>query len=77
MTRNLKMVLAAAALALSAQGVQADKADDTLRIGWGVDGVMVNADDEALRGNRQNLLKALRDLFLQVADISQLVVGSK
>ncbi len=39
------------------------------------DGVMVNADDDALRNNRLNLLKALRDLFLQVADISQLVVG--
>ena len=39
------------------------------------DGVMVNADDEALRDNRLNLLKILRDLFLEVADISQLVVG--
>ena len=39
------------------------------------DGVMVNADDEALRNNRLNLLKDLRELFLQVADISQLVVG--
>jgi glycyl-tRNA synthetase beta chain len=39
------------------------------------DGVMVNADDTALRNNRLNLLKSLRDLFLQVADISQLVVG--
>ena len=39
------------------------------------DGVMVNADDAALRDNRLNLLKALRELFLQVADISQLVVG--
>jgi glycyl-tRNA synthetase beta chain len=39
------------------------------------DGVMVNADDSALRNNRLNLLKQLRDLFLQVADISQLVVG--
>jgi glycyl-tRNA synthetase beta subunit len=28
-----------------------------------------------LRRNRLNLLKALRDLFLQVADISQLVVS--
>ena len=41
------------------------------------DGVMVNADDAALRENRLNLLKALRDLFLQVADISHLVVSSK
>ena len=39
------------------------------------DGVMVNADDSALRHNRLNLLKKLRDLFLQVADISQLVVS--
>lgn len=39
------------------------------------DGVMVNAEDETLRNNRLNLLKTLRDLFLQVADISQLVVG--
>lgn len=39
------------------------------------DGVMVNADDQALRNNRLNLLRALRELFLQVADISQLVVG--
>jgi glycyl-tRNA synthetase beta chain len=38
------------------------------------DGVMVNADDESLRNNRLNLLKALRDQFLEVADISQLVV---
>ena len=39
------------------------------------DDVMVNADDEALRANRLNLLKGLRDRFLQVADISQLVVA--
>jgi glycyl-tRNA synthetase beta chain len=39
------------------------------------DGVMVNAEDPALRLNRLNLLKSLRDLFLQVADISQLVVS--
>ncbi|MBT3409234.1 MAG: glycine--tRNA ligase subunit beta [Halieaceae bacterium] len=39
------------------------------------DEVMVNAEDEALRNNRLNLLKALRDQFLKVADISQLVVG--
>ena len=41
------------------------------------DGVMVNAEDAELRQNRLNLLKALRDLFLRVADISQLVVSSK
>ena len=39
------------------------------------DGVMVNAEDAALRNNRLNLLKDLRDIFLQVADISQLVVS--
>jgi glycyl-tRNA synthetase beta chain len=39
------------------------------------DDVMVNADDAALRSNRLNLLKALRDLFLEVADISLLVVS--
>ncbi|TXS93712.1 glycine--tRNA ligase subunit beta [Parahaliea maris] len=39
------------------------------------DGVMVNAEDETLRNNRLNLLQALRQRFLQVADISQLAVG--
>jgi glycyl-tRNA synthetase beta chain len=39
------------------------------------DDVMVNAEDESLRCNRLNLLKALRDQFLEVADISQLVVA--
>jgi len=39
------------------------------------DDVLVNADDESLRRNRLSLLKALRDLFLEVADISQLVVA--
>ena len=37
------------------------------------DNVMVNADDLALRNNRLALLKQLRDLFLEVADISLLV----
>lgn len=36
------------------------------------DQVMVNADDVAVRANRLALLKQLRDLFLQVADISVL-----
>jgi len=35
----------------------------------------VNAEDASLRHNRLNLLKVLRELFLQVADISQLVVA--
>ncbi len=39
------------------------------------DGVMVNTEDEALRNNRLNLLKDLRDIFMQVADISLLVVS--
>jgi glycyl-tRNA synthetase beta chain len=39
------------------------------------DGVMVNVEDQALRNNRLNLLKDLRDIFLQVADISKLVVS--
>ncbi|MFV0276644.1 MAG: glycine--tRNA ligase subunit beta [Parahaliea sp.] len=39
------------------------------------DGVMVNTEDQALRDNRRNLLHALRQRFLQVADISQLVVS--
>lgn len=36
------------------------------------DQVMVNADDVAVRANRLALLKQLRELFLQVADISVL-----
>jgi glycyl-tRNA synthetase beta chain len=36
------------------------------------DKVMVNAEDMAVRSNRQALLKQLRELFLQVADISVL-----
>ncbi|WNO59690.1 glycine--tRNA ligase subunit beta [Rheinheimera sp. MMS21-TC3] len=36
------------------------------------DNVMVNADDAAVKLNRQALLKQLRELFLQVADISVL-----
>ena len=40
------------------------------------DGVMVNAEDAELRDNRLNLLRDLRDLFLQVADISLLAVST-
>ncbi len=36
------------------------------------DSVLVNADDQAVRSNRYALLKQLRNLFLQVADISLL-----
>ncbi len=45
MTWNRTILAAAAALALGAQAVQAGKSDDTLRVAWGVDGVMVNADN--------------------------------
>lgn len=38
------------------------------------DDVMVMVDDEAIRDNRLALLHSLRNLFLNVADISQLVV---
>ena len=37
------------------------------------DGVMVNAEDEAIRGNRLAILKKLSGLFGAVADISRLV----
>ncbi len=36
------------------------------------DNVMVNADDAAVRTNRQAILQRLRELFLQIADISVL-----
>jgi glycyl-tRNA synthetase beta chain len=39
------------------------------------DSVMVNTDDIPTRNNRLNLLKQLRDLFLDVADISMLAVA--
>jgi len=39
------------------------------------DGVLVNVDDLSVRNNRLNLLKKLRDLFLGVADVSQLAVA--
>ncbi len=39
------------------------------------DDVMVNVEDAPLRDNRLNLLKELRDLFLEVADISLLAVA--
>ncbi len=40
------------------------------------DDVMVMADDEAVRQNRLALLAELRALFLDVADISRLSLGS-
>jgi len=39
------------------------------------DGVMVMAEDEALRNNRLALLQQLRNLFLEVADISYLAAS--
>ena len=39
------------------------------------DDVMVMVDDPAIRDNRLALLNSLRSLFLNVADISQLVVS--
>ena len=39
------------------------------------DDVMVMADDEVVRNNRLALLSQLRDLFLDVADISRLSIG--
>lgn len=39
------------------------------------DDVMVNVEDASLRDNRLNLLKRLRNLFLEVADISLLAVS--
>ncbi|NQX87205.1 MAG: glycine--tRNA ligase subunit beta [Halioglobus sp.] len=39
------------------------------------DSVLVNTEDQALRTNRLNLLMRLRQLFLQVADISLLAAG--
>jgi glycyl-tRNA synthetase beta chain len=39
------------------------------------DDVMVNVEDPLIRKNRLNLLKRLRDLFLDVADISLLAVS--
>jgi glycyl-tRNA synthetase beta chain len=38
------------------------------------DSVMVMSDDEALKNNRLALLKRLRELFLQIADISYLAI---
>ena len=39
------------------------------------DDVMVMVDDDALRNNRLNLLRELRELFLRIADISLLAVS--
>jgi glycyl-tRNA synthetase beta chain len=86
LTETPEQALAAALATLGAQSRQCLAADDyagaltrlaALRepVDAFFDGVMVNADDEALRNNRLNLLKSLRDLFLEVADISQLVVA--
>ena len=38
-------LIAAMALAFGTQEARADKSDDTLRIAWGIEGVMHNADN--------------------------------
>jgi glycyl-tRNA synthetase beta chain len=37
-------------------------------------GVMVNADDPAVRGNRLSLLKDVDELFMTFADFSQIII---
>ena len=39
--------------------------------------VMVNADDQAIRGNRLTLLKEVDELFMSFADFSQVVVQGR
>ena len=41
------------------------------------DGVMVNAEDPALRANRLSLLDAVDDLFMSFADFSEILVESR
>ncbi len=41
------------------------------------EGVMVNADDHALRNNRLSLLKEVDELFMSFADFSQIVVQGR
>jgi glycyl-tRNA synthetase beta chain len=41
------------------------------------DDVLVNAEDESLRNNRYALLQSIRKAFLNVADLSLLVVEGK
>jgi glycyl-tRNA synthetase beta chain len=40
-------------------------------------GVMVNADDQAVRRNRLSLLKEVDDLFMSFADFSQIVIQGR
>jgi glycyl-tRNA synthetase beta chain len=66
----------------SIQGGAYDRALDALvRLKPVVDdffaGVMVNADDQAIRSNRLSLLKAVDDLFMAFADFSQIVVQGR
>jgi len=64
--------------ALIAQGDYAKALDGLVRMRPAIDGffegVMVNADDPALRANRLSLLYAIDQLFLSFADFSQIVV---
>lgn len=41
------------------------------------EGVMVNADDQAVRSNRLSLLKEVDELFMSFADLSQIVVQGR
>ena len=41
------------------------------------EGVMVNADDKAIRSNRLSLLKEVDELFMSFADFSQIVVQGR
>ncbi len=41
------------------------------------DNVMVNADDEALKRNRLNLLAYIRNVFIKIADLDKIVVENK
>jgi len=64
--------------ALIAQGDYAKALDGLVRMRPAIDGffegVMVNADDPALRANRLSLLYAIDQLFLSFADFSEIVV---
>ena len=60
------------------QGDYAGSLDVLVRIKEPIDaffaGVMVNADDPAVRGNRLSLLKDVDELFMAFADFSQIIV---
>ena len=66
------MELAPAFAAHDYQTILASLADLREVVDTFFDNVMVMADDEALKKNRLTLLNNLRNLFLQIADISLL-----